>query len=135
MDAPAGLVSLGSRHDAKSNLAGSQGFDTLISFELLALGWENGGYADQVLLLDIGIAQGKFKRGQSLSVDTYTTGKKVGRWNWKHLAPVWNRHTAAVGVKERYRSRILLDLGNSVPRYKFPVQDRRKLRAWENVSR
>ena len=53
--------------------------------DLLAIGRQDRRHADQVLLLDIGIAQGEFERRQPLPMDADAAGEEKARRNRKHV--------------------------------------------------
>ena len=84
VDAPAGLSGLGPCHHAEGDLAGLQRLHALVAFEMLAAGRQDGRDGDQVLLLDIGIAQRQLESGELLAMDPDAAGQEEAGRNRKH---------------------------------------------------
>ena len=54
----------------------------------LALRRQDRRDRDQILLLDIGIAQRKFERGQLLAMDADAAGEEEALGKWKHCSSI-----------------------------------------------
>src|SRR5262249_34879909 len=74
-DEPAEFVGFGPRHDAERDLARAQRGDTDLARNELALRRENRRDRDQILLFDIGIAQGIFEHRQLLAMDAHAAAE------------------------------------------------------------
>jgi len=83
-DMAPGFIGLGARHHAEGDLARAQHADANLAIDEFAIGGQDRGDADQVLLLDIGVAQRKFEGGQPLPVDADAAGQEHALGERKH---------------------------------------------------
>ena len=86
MDAAAGLVGLGARHDAEGDLAGTQRGDAGFARQLVAMRRQDRRHGDEILLLDIGIAQRQLERGELIAMNADAARQEEAGWNRKHAA-------------------------------------------------
>src|SRR3984957_17409851 len=87
-DETAEFVSLGPRHHAKRDLARTQRGDADLARNEFALRRQDRRDRDQILLLDIGIAQRIFEGCQLLAVDADAAGDKDALGKWKHCSSI-----------------------------------------------
>ena len=84
MDAPAGLVGLGAGHHAEGDLARTQRRDACFARELLAIGRQDRGDGDEILLLDVGVAQRELEGGEPVAMDADAAGEEEAGRDGKH---------------------------------------------------
>ena len=86
-DAAAGLISLDPGQDAEGNLARPEGRNPGRPLHLDATGRQDRRDGDNILLLDVRIAESIFKCSQALAMNAYASGQEeVGR-DGKHSEP------------------------------------------------
>src|SRR5208282_1144339 len=86
-DVAAGLVGFGARHDAEGDLAGRHGGNPGGRRDEFALGRQDRGDSNEILLLDIRIAQRVFEGVEQVPVNADAAGQEYAFRNGKHSPP------------------------------------------------
>ena len=87
-DKPTEFVGLRPRQHAEGDFARAQRGDPDLTGNELALRRQDRGHRDQILLLDIGIAQRIFEGGELLAMHADAAGEKDALGNWKHRSSI-----------------------------------------------